>query len=346
MRRSIPCWIMRGGTSKAIFFNKHDLPPRGLERDQIISSIIVGKYGMDPTGMQLDGLGGGISSTSKVAIISKSSEQGVDLDYEFGQVGLKDGVIDWKGACGNISSAVLLYAKLNGWIQESVNSAVVLQVNNGMKLRITHTDELVQVPGIFGNSSAVHIELLDESAERNVLPTQNAMDQIDGIPCTLVHFANPCVIVNYSDVQSILSQEWVDHFRIQAAEKMGIELTEAFRIAFIEPPKAFQDSSGNHVQSSEMDFFARITTPSRLFHHALTSTGSANLAISALIPGTLTHQMISHANLGTEKIRIGTLAGVIDLYPRVLNPKHGIWIASVMMKRTCRALMQGFAPLP
>jgi 2-methylaconitate cis-trans-isomerase PrpF len=336
---------MRGGTSKAIFFNKHDLPHQPHSRNELISSIIVGKYGRDPTGMQLDGLGGGISSTSKVAIISKSNHPGVDLDYEFGQVGLRDGAIDWKGACGNISSAVLLYAKLNNLVEKNANSAIVMQVNNGMKLRITHTEDMVQVPGIFGDSFAVHVELLDENAERNVLPTQRVIDEIEGIHCTLIHFANPCVIVNFKDVESLLSQEWVDHFRKLAAEKMAIELTEAFRIAFVEPSKNFKDSSGYSIDQSDMDFFARITTPSRLFHHALTSTGSANLAISAVIPGTITHKLIAQSNVSF--VRIGTNAGVIDLYPQVSNHKPNFWIASsVMMKRTCRALMQGFAPLP
>ncbi|MSP53931.1 MAG: hypothetical protein EXR81_06825 [Gammaproteobacteria bacterium] len=64
----------------------------------------------DPSGMQLNGVGGGISSTSKVAVIKKSTYQGVDVDYLFGQVSLTEAKIAWDGSCGNLAAAVGLYA--------------------------------------------------------------------------------------------------------------------------------------------------------------------------------------------------------------------------------------------
>lgn len=347
MKNIIPCWMMRGGTSKAVFFKKSDLPPPGLKRDEVISSIIVGKLGQDPTGMQLDGLGGGISSTSKIAIISKSSSTShTDLDYEFGQVGLKDGNIDWTGTCGNISSAVLLYAQLNRMMPEKQLTANVLQVNNGMLLKLTHhPNEMISIPGVFGKSFAIDVELLGiDKMPMNLLPTGNTIDVIEGIQCTMIRFANPTVIIRFKDVESLINESWVYNFRKVASKAMGINFTEALRVAFIEPSKSYKDSGGNLIKEEDTDFFARITTPSRIFHHALTSTGSANLALSAQIPGTITNMIIKGKK--KDQIKIGTIAGVIELYPRATLSSEDYWVSEgVKMKRTARALVEGFAYL-
>src|ERR1700754_1427508 len=96
---------MRGGTSKAVFFTSDDLPAEGAERDR----VILGTFGSgDPR--QIDGLGGADVLTSKVAIIGPSSRTDADVDYTFGQVGIAESVIDWNGNCGNISSAVGVFA--------------------------------------------------------------------------------------------------------------------------------------------------------------------------------------------------------------------------------------------
>ena len=79
--RKIPCVYMRGGTSKAVFFRAEDLPSDEAARDKVILSA----FG-SPDRRQIDGMGGSNTSTIKVAIISKSTRPGIDVDYDFGQV--------------------------------------------------------------------------------------------------------------------------------------------------------------------------------------------------------------------------------------------------------------------
>ena len=72
----IPCMVMRGGTSKGLFFLRQDLPENEEERNALLMRIMG-----SPDKKQIDGLGGAASVTSKVAIVSRSERPGVDVDY-------------------------------------------------------------------------------------------------------------------------------------------------------------------------------------------------------------------------------------------------------------------------
>ena len=99
--RRIPCTLMRGGTSKAVFLKPNHLPQDIAERDKMILEI----FG-SPDVRQINGLGGADPLTSKLAIIARSTHPDADVDYTFGQVSINQPYIDYSGNCGNISSAV------------------------------------------------------------------------------------------------------------------------------------------------------------------------------------------------------------------------------------------------
>ncbi len=107
----IPATYMRGGTSKGLFFNVTDLPDNcqlpGKDRDDMLLRVIGSP---DPYGKQIDGMGGATSSTSKVVILSKSSQVEHDVDYLFGQVAIDKAFVDWSGNCGNLTAAVGAFA--------------------------------------------------------------------------------------------------------------------------------------------------------------------------------------------------------------------------------------------
>ena len=63
---SLPAVFMRGGTSRAVMFHARDLPDRG-EWDPI---FLTAMGSPDPNGRQLNGMGGGISSLSKVCVLA------------------------------------------------------------------------------------------------------------------------------------------------------------------------------------------------------------------------------------------------------------------------------------
>ncbi|HCP15135.1 MAG TPA: 3-methylitaconate isomerase, partial [Peptococcaceae bacterium] len=97
----VPCVVMRGGTSRAVFIKENDLPSDKTLRDQTILSI----FG-SPDVRQIDGIAGADPLTSKLAIIGPPSRPDADVDYTFGQVSITDAYIDYSGNCGNISSGV------------------------------------------------------------------------------------------------------------------------------------------------------------------------------------------------------------------------------------------------
>ena len=71
MQKRIPAVYMRGGTSKAVFFHENHLPGDPGIRDRVIQAV----YGSpDPNCRQIDGMGGAVSTTSKLAIIDPSTD--------------------------------------------------------------------------------------------------------------------------------------------------------------------------------------------------------------------------------------------------------------------------------
>ena len=101
-------WIdavfMRGGTSKGLFFDSRDLPEDVAARDRIFTRVLGSP---DPFGRQLDGMGGGVSSLSKIVVVSASDRADADIAYTFGQVPVDGTTVDYSGNCGNLSSAVV-----------------------------------------------------------------------------------------------------------------------------------------------------------------------------------------------------------------------------------------------
>jgi 2-methylaconitate cis-trans-isomerase PrpF len=133
-RASVPVTYMRGGTSKALFFHEHDLPPRGEQRDQLIL-----RFMGSPDPMQIDGMGGSHVVTSKVAIVKPSEREDADIDYTFVQVGIDSKTISYKGNCGNISAAVGPFA-LNEGLVKILKKGISLDGKlNTVEVRIFNT---------------------------------------------------------------------------------------------------------------------------------------------------------------------------------------------------------------
>src|SRR5690554_3400707 len=122
--KKYPCVYMRGGTSKAIFFKEEDLPSDKTLWD----GIFLGVMGT-PDVKQIDGMGGTVSSTSKIAVISPSEREDADVDYDFFQVDIVIPRVDNKANCGNISSAVGPYAIDEGLVK-AIEPITVVRVLN------------------------------------------------------------------------------------------------------------------------------------------------------------------------------------------------------------------------
>ena len=123
----IKATFMRGGTSKAVVFNRQDLPADPAHWDPIFLSVMGSP---DPNGRQLDGMGGGLSSLSKVCVVGPPTRPDADIDYTFGQVSVKGASVDYSGNCGNMSSAMGPFAVTEGLVKAPANGEAVVRIHN------------------------------------------------------------------------------------------------------------------------------------------------------------------------------------------------------------------------
>ena len=369
---SIEGVIVRGGTSKGLFIDESKFPyARGsFERDIVIQKL----FGVpDPTGMQLNGVGGGISSTSKVVFLNRSKRQSFGIDYDFGrsffcyderliftlntnidsllgQVGMTDGKVDWTGSCGNLASALLVASKALGLVKEEVRECRVWQVNVGEEIRVREREDMIEIPGVPGKASAIEVELMGDPST-SVLPSDNAVDEVKGETCTIIKGSNSTIFFPFDvltkNVNSNTTDKeyhsWIESIRGEVAERMNVKLNDGLRVSFVKSPEIYQTSSNATIQASEYDIYAKMTAMpnSRRFHHAFTGTGSVNLGIAANIPGTIVHSLMSSNQIHSKKeIRIGHPGGVMKVHAKVSNT-GGIWRGSVCLERTARLIMKG-----
>ncbi|MNE19243.1 4-oxalomesaconate tautomerase [compost metagenome] len=203
----IPCVLMRGGTSKAAFFLDDDLPSDDQLRDQVLLRVMG-----SPDTRQIDGIGGGNSLTSKVAIIRKSSRPGVDVDYLFAQVQLDDKRVDFGQNCGNILSGVGPFAIERKLViaQNNITPVRIFMENTG-QIAIAHvptSNGMVQylgdarIDGVPGTAASVIVEFEDIAGSScgSLLPTGNAVDTFEGIRATCIDNGMPVVLLKATDL--------------------------------------------------------------------------------------------------------------------------------------------------
>jgi 2-methylaconitate cis-trans-isomerase PrpF len=209
IQRKFPAVFMRGGTSKAIMFHARDLPAERAEWDAIFLSTMGSP---DPQGRQLDGMGGGISSLSKVCVIAPSQRADADIDYTFAQVQVRQARVDYGANCGNMSSAVGPFALDEGLVAATDGDARVRIFNTNTK-KIIHSTFSVQggraavegtlaIPGVAGTGAPIRLDFVDPGGATTgrLLPSGNASDELDipgfgRIEVSMVDAANACVFV-------------------------------------------------------------------------------------------------------------------------------------------------------
>jgi len=204
---SAPCMWMRGGTSKGGYFLKADLPADTATRD----AFLLGVMG-SPDPRQIDGLGGADPLTSKVAVVSKSERDGIDVDYLFLQVFVDQAIVTDAQNCGNILAGVGPFAIERGLVEaKDGETDVVIHMNNTGQIaratvrtpggRVTYAGD-AQIDGVPGTAAPVPLLFSDTAGSMcgALLPTGNAVDEVDGLKVTLIDNGMPCVIVAAADL--------------------------------------------------------------------------------------------------------------------------------------------------
>jgi 2-methylaconitate cis-trans-isomerase PrpF len=359
---SIRASLIRGGTSKGVFISEEILPKDKRERDLLLLSIMGSP---DPSGKQLDGLGGGISSTSKVALIRQSDRTDCDVNYLFGQVSLKEPKIDWNGSCGNLAAAVALYALEEGIVQTHRNGSAqinIWQENLGYKIQANvyspeDKNNWISIPGVPGKGLAIYLNFMipstsllphNQPIHKLALPNQKEID------ATLICGANPTIFIHACDIglNGRELPEELDYQKLepiikslcfQAVKIMQIPYTSSMRVAWLASPENYITSDGVKISSADYDICSRISTEGRV-HHAHTGTGAVNLAYAAKIPETIPYKFMKERVEATP-LRIAHPLGVMCVDAEVIkDSKTHLWIAlSSGMMRTGRILMTGDA---
>ena len=185
MQTAIPCLFMRGGTSRGPFFLESDLPADTVTRDRVLLAIMG-----SPDKRQIDGLGGAHPLTSKVGIVRRSQQPGVDLDFLFAQLQPDNDTVDTTPNCGNMLAAVVPFALERGIARPRGESTTlrVLTLNTDMQCDITvqtpggavRYDGEARIDGVPGTSAPITIDFLDTagSIAASLLPTGRVLDPV------------------------------------------------------------------------------------------------------------------------------------------------------------------------
>ncbi|GLC97246.1 2-methylaconitate cis-trans isomerase PrpF family protein [Cupriavidus alkaliphilus] len=375
---TIPCVLMRGGTSKALFFHANDLPGPGPERDALLKRAMG-----TPDVLQIDGMGGSRLVTSKVAIISRSSRPDADVDYTFAQADVERDRIGYDGNCGNISSAVGPFAIDEGLI-DAVEPVTTVRIYN------TNTDKLliarVQVAGgkarVMGDCAIAGVpgtgaEILMDYAGTvgaktgRLLPTGNVVDRMtlsDGrtVEATLCDVANPCVFVAAASLGLTGSElppeisangaliETIGEIQSRAGEMLGlwprwqdVKLPGLPLFVMVAPPADFTDMANAGQRAEQMDLRARLVFLGKC-HDSMAGTGSMCTAAASRIPNSIVHRALGAQAAGGGELRIGHPLGVMPVRvgANVGARPEDMSFAVLGLARTARRLMSGEIYVP
>ncbi|KHD87545.1 MAG: PrpF family protein [Bdellovibrio sp. ArHS] len=357
---SYPCTYMRGGTSRALIFQESDLPGHRADWDDIFLRALGSP---DVYGRQLNGMGGGISSLSKVAILKPSSREDADVEYTFAQVSVTERKVDYKGNCGNISSAIGPYCVFNKWVKGEGSEAHVRIFNTNTQKVIhsrfpLHNDEVIftgdlQIPGVSGTGAPIQLEFLDPGGATTgrLLPTGQTQDllktsQGQSLRASMIDAANACVFVLAKDLglrgneapeelnRPDLLQKLED-LRLQASVTMGIAAnTEEAKQSIAIPYLGLV----SEAYETGMDFSLRVIASGQP-HKALPLTVSLCAAVTAKLPGSLIYEILKSKD--QNEIRIGMPSGILTLNAKV-EKRHSQWVAlSGSFYRTAKILFTG-----
>ena len=353
MSTTVPCTLMRAGTSRGPFFLREWLPADDEARDQ----ALIGAIGAsDP--LQLDGVGGGSSLNSKVAIVSRSNEPGCDLDYLFAQVGVGQCSVDTRPNCGNMLSGVLPFAIEQGLIAagDGTTTAVVFNVNTGSRIEVTVRtpggrityEGSTRIDGVAGTAAPIHLNVLDAwgAVTGSVFPTGRRIDIIDGVPVTCIDAAMPLMIVKAADLgvagtespfELDANRQLLDRLealRLQAGRMMGLGDVSNSVV-----PKPVLVSAGESADSITSRYF----TPRRC-HASHAVTGAIGVASAFALPGTVASGANSPA--GTRALVVLHPAGRIDIEVEIAGEGDGAQIRRASLVRTARRILHGELHIP
>lgn len=353
MQVAIPTAVFRGGTSKGLYFLAEDLPDDEAARDQILLKAMG-----SPDERQIDGMGGAHPLTSKVAIVSKSVDTAADIDYLFLQVVVDRAVVSDGQNCGNILAGVGPFAIERGLVNvDSEHTTLrVRMLNSGGTAVVTiktprgrvSYEGGASIDGVPGSSAPVMIDFADVAGSNcgGLLPTGNAMDEVDGINVTCVDNGMPVVLVRAADLgktggespdeleadESLVAK--IESIRLKAGLMMNLgDVAEKTvpKISLISRPKR-----GGVVAT-------RTFIPHRV-HQSIGVFGAASVAAGCCIPGSVAKGIASESSGGAIDVEHPTGGFKVEI--ELVEEGGQLTVARSALLRTARKLMDGNVYVP
>jgi len=372
-QRGVDGHLIRGGTSKGFFASSATFPEDPTARDEFVLEL----FG-SPDPLQVDGLGGSHTHTSKLMLVDAADRDDADLRYRYAQVGIENATVDWDGNCGNLASAVGVYGILEGLVDATEPTTTV-------RIYSENTDSLLEqdvpvvdgeptpygscrIDGVPGSGARIPTRYLDPGGGMlgATLPTGNPTDELavsgETYTVSIVDATNVTVFLRAADLglagtesPTTLAErdgllDRLERIRGAACVKLGLvddpadavdERPTMPFIAVVAPPTGYATTVGSTVEADDVDVVARMVSTGHP-HHAYATTGAMCLAAATRVPGTVTEAV---ARGSGEAVRIGHPKGTIRIGVETgaAAGDGARPIDAVSIDRTARLLMSGTA---
>jgi 4-oxalomesaconate tautomerase len=356
MLTAIPCTLMRGGTSKGLYFDAKDLPSDRETRDRVLLAAMG-----SPDARQIDGLGGAHPLTSKVAVINRSQREDADVDYLFLQVVVDKAEVSDSQNCGNILAGVGPWAIENGFVKanDGVTPVRIHMVNTG-SIAVAHVQTpggLVEyegdarIDGVPGTAAPIPTDFLDVAGSScgALLPTGNAVDVVDGIEITCIDNGMPVVILRAADFGKT-GEESPEALESDLELKARIE---TIRLA-LGPRMNLGDVTKKTVPKMSLVSKAthggvlstRTFIPHRV-HEAIGVLGAVSVATACVLPGSVAAKVAGIERTdGEMQLEIEHPTGFFTVDMAVSFEDGALKVKRSALLRTARKLMRGEVFIP
>lgn len=359
---AVRCAIMRGGTSKGVFFHEEDLPAGPEARDRMLLAVMG-----SPDPRQIDGLGGADNLTSKIVIVGRSKDASADVIYTFGQVGIDLPYVSYSANCGNLSAAVGVFAIEEGLIAPvapvtrvriyNTNTRQVLIAYVPVAAGSAAVEGDCSIAGVPGTGAEIRLDYANTrgASTGKLLPSGCPRDElyvpelgrritvsfVDVAKVTMYFHAADAGIVGTESPEEFTSDILARFWAIRNAGAKHIGLTPESRlphpVSVIAPCEYINYMTKQPVRPEEVSFVARrVGGPPPRLHKAFAATGAVCTAVAAHIPGTVVHEVARRH--GDGMVRIGHPTGVFPV--RVALGADGA-LTEASYSRTARRIMNG-----
>jgi len=356
MLRAIPSTLMRGGTSKALYFHARDLPQAAPARDRVLLAAMG-----SPDPRQIDGVGGAHPLTSKVAIIGPATRADADVDYLFLQVVVDKAEVSDSQNCGNILAGVGPWAIENGLVRVTgAATPVRIHMLNTGSVAVAHVptpagaveyEGDARIDGVPGSAAAIPIDFLDVAGSScgKLLPTGSNIDRIEGIEVTCIDNGMPVVLMRAADLGK-RGDESPEELEGDPALKSRIErlrlalgpMMNLGDVARKTVPKMCLVSSARHGGT----IHTRTFIPHRV-HEAIGVLGAVSVATACVVPGSVAAQVAGLSpRAGQQRLEIEHPTGFFTVEMEVALEGAQVTIRRSALLRTARKLMRGEVFVP